>query len=343
LEDDMEIQKSKQIQLISEIKDKIKVAQYRALLNVNEQLIKLYWDIGNDLNKNTAYGNNFIDTLAREIKLSFPDAKGYSARNLRYMKHFAKEITDQNFLQMVSAKLPWSHNLILIEKLKSMESRYWYGAKAIENGWSVTALEHQIATGLINRERRKKLQNFDKLLPTVQSELAIQTMKDPYIFDFVKFDEKMKERQIEDELVKNITNFLLEMGKGFAYMGHQYPLALGNDEFALDILFYNTLLHCYVVVDLKTKKFIPEYAGKMNFYLSLVDEKLKTEIDNPSIGLILCHDKNKTVAEFALKDMAKPIGVSEYRFTQELPDEIQKAFPEAEDWAKRIVIGSSND
>ena len=133
---------------------------------------------------------------------------------------------------MVSAKLPWSHNLILIEKLKNMESRYWYGAKAIENGWSVTALEHQIATGLINRERKKKLQNFDKLLPAVQSELAIQTMKDPYIFDFVKFDEKMKERQIEDELVKNITNFLLEMGKGFAYMGHQYPLALGNDEFA---------------------------------------------------------------------------------------------------------------
>ena len=259
------------------------------------------------------------------------------------MKRFAKEIKDRDFLQTVSAKLPWSHNLVLIEKLKSMESRYWYGAKAIENGWSVTVLEHQIATGLIEREQGKKLQNFDKLLPAVQSELAIQTMKDPYIFDFVDFDEKMKERQIEDELVKNITNFLLEMGKGFAYMGHQYPLTLGEDEFALDILFYNTILHCYVVVDLKTKKFIPEYAGKMNFYLSLVDEKLKTEIDNPSIGLILCRDKNKTVAEFALRDMAKPIGVSEYRFTQELPEEIQKAFPEAEDWAEHIVIDSMND
>lgn len=167
-------------------------------------------------------------------------------------------------------------------------------------------------------------------------------MKDPYIFDFVEFDEKMKERQIEDKLVKNITNFLLEMGKGFAYMGHQYPLTLGKDEFALDILFYNTVLHCYVVVDLKTKKFIPEYAGKMNFYLSLVDEKLKTEIDNPSIGLILCRDKNRTVAEFALKDMVKPIGVSEYRFTQELPDEIREAFPEAEKWAEHIVIETAD-
>ena len=294
----MELQESTQIQLITDIKDKIKAAQYRALLNVNEQLIRLYWDIGNDLNKNTAYGNKFIDTLAQEIKLAFPEAKGYSARNLRYMKRFAREITDQNFLQTVSAKLPWSHNLVLIEKLKTMESRYWYGVKAIENGWSVAVLEHQIATGLIDREQGGKLQNFEKLLPEVQSELAIQTMKDPYIFDFV--------------------------------------------EFALDILFYNTVLHCYVVVDLKTKKFIPEYAGKMNFYLSLVDEKMKTEIDNPSIGLILCRDKNRTVAEFALKDMVKPIGVSEYRFTQELPDEIREAFPEAEKWAEHIVIETAD-
>ena len=338
----MDIQPNNQIQLITDIKDKIKAAQYKALLNVNEQLIRLYWDIGKALNENTAYGNKFIDTLAQEIKISFPGVKGYSSRNLRYMKQFAKEISDLNFLQTVSAKLPWSHNLVLIEKLKTMEQRYWYGVKAIENGWSVTVLEHQIATGLIDREQGKKLQNFDKLLPAVQSELAIQTMKDPYIFDFVEFDEEMKERQIEDALVKNITDFLLEMGKGFAYMGHQYPLTLGDDEFALDILFYNTILHCYVVVDLKTKKFIPEYAGKMNFYLSLVDSKLKTELDNPSIGLILCRDKNKAVAEFALKDMTKPIGVTEYRFTQELPEELQKAFPDTEKWAEHISFDDSD-
>jgi predicted nuclease of restriction endonuclease-like (RecB) superfamily len=242
----------------------------------------------------------------------------------------------------VSAKLPWSHNLILIEKLSDMESRYWYGIKAIENGWSVSVLEHQIATALIDREKTEKLQNFEKVLPAVQSELAVQTMKDPYIFDFVEFDEKMKERQIEDKLVDNITSFLLEMGKGFAYMGHQYPITLGEDEFALDILFYNTFLHCYVVVDLKTKKFVPEYAGKMNFYLSLVDEKLKTDMDNPSVGLILCRDKNKTVAEFALKDMTKPIGVSEYCFTQELPEELRDAFPKASEWTEHIDIGDTD-
>ncbi len=339
----MEMQEMNQLQLITEIKDKIQTAQYRALLNVNKQLIRLYWEIGTSLNKNTSYGNKFIDTLTQEIKVAFPGVKGYSARNLRYMKRFAKEITDPDFLQTVSVKLSWSHNLVLIEKLDDMESRYWYGAKAIENGWSVTVLEHQIATGLITRSERKKIQNFDKLLPQPKSELAIQIMKDPYIFDFVEFDEKMKERQIEDQLVNDITNFLLEMGKGFAYMGHQYPLTLGDDEFNLDILFYNTLLHCYVVVDLKTKKFIPEYAGKMNFYLSLVDDQLKTERYNPSIGLILCRDKNKTVAEFALKDIAKPMGVSEYRFTQELPKEIQDAFPKAADWAEHIIIETTID
>lgn len=241
-------------------------------------------------------------------------------------------------MQTVSAKLTWSHNLVLIEKLKSMEERFWYGCKTIENGWSVTVLEHQIATRLIDRSENKKIQNFAAILPEEQSELAVQTMKDPYIFDFVEFREGMIERELEDELVGNIAKLLLEMGKGFAFMGNQYPLKLGDDEFALDLLFYNTILHCYVVVDLKTKKFIPEYAGKMNFYLSLVDEQLKTEIDNPSIGLILCRDENHMVAEFALKDISKPIGVTEYRFTQELPDEFQKAFPNMEELDKHLNI-----
>lgn len=334
----MEVKESSEIELISEIKDKIKKSQYKAILNVNVQLIMLYWEIGKDLNNNIAYGNKFIDNLAQEIKRTFPTARGYSSRNLRYMKKFACEITDSNFLQTVAMKLPWSHNLILLEKLKDMDSRYWYGLKTIENGWSVEVLEHQIATNLIGRQQTNKLQNFDKLLPSFQSELAIQTMKDPYIFDFVNFTEEMKERQIEEELVKNITNFLLEMGSGFAYMGHQYQLTLGEEEYFLDLLFYNTILRCYVVIDLKTKKFIPEYAGKMNFYLTLVDEKLKTEFDNPSIGLILCRNKNKTVAEFALKNMTKPIGISEYRFTQELPVEMQKAFPKAKDWEDYIKI-----
>lgn len=254
------------------------------------------------------------------------------------MKKFAKEITEENFLQTVSAKLPWSHNIVLIEKLHSMEERYWYGYKAIENAWSVSTLEHQIATRLFDRQQRTKIQNFELCLPETQSELAIETMKDPYIFDFVEFREDMLERDIENQLVNNITHFLLEMGSGFAYMGHQYPLNVGGEEFLLDLLFYNTVLHCYVVIELKTNKFIPEYAGKMNFYLSVIDDQLKTEMDNPSIGLILCRNENKVVAEYALKDMTKPIGVSEYKFTQELPEEYRKALPDNEAWAEYICI-----
>lgn len=326
------------LQLVDTIKERIKSAQYKALLNVNEELIHLYWEIGSDLNLNAQYGSQFIDNLAKEIKLAMPNTKGYSARNLRYMRKFAKEIIDKDFLQTVSAKLPWSHNLVLIEKLHTMEERFWYGSKTIENGWSVSVLEHQIATKLYDRQLKDKIQNFDLHLPAAQSELALQTMKDPYIFDFIEFREDMIERDIENELVNNITKFLLEMGSGFAYMGHQYPLKVGSEDFALDLLFYNTRLHCYVVIDLKTKKFIPEYAGKMNFYLSVIDDQLKTDSDNPSIGLILCRNENKVVAEYALKDMSKPIGVSEYRFTQELPDEFKAALPDNASWAEHIHI-----
>ena len=330
--------------LIEEIKSKVREAQYRAMVKVNSEMIHLYWSIGKELNEQVQYGNAFIDTLAKEIKLDSPNVKGFSARNLRYMKKFAKEITDVNFLQTVSAKLTWSHNLVLLEKLHDMEHRYWYGEKTIENAWSVDVLEFQIAGKLMERQNNpSKVQNFEQRLPQAQSELAIQTMKDPYIFDFVEIREKMVERDIENELVKHITNFLLEMGSGFAYMGHQKLLKVEDEEFFPDLLFYNTVLHCYVVIDLKMKKFIPEYAGKMNFYLSVVDEQLKTEADNPSIGLILCRDKNKVVAEYSLKDMSKPIGVSEYKLTQEIPDAFKGALPDAETWEKHIKLPHEED
>lgn len=239
----------------------------------------------------------------------------------------------------MSAKLPWSHNLVLLEKLKDMDSRWWYGCKAIENGWSVDILEMQISTNLMERQNSlTKIQKFENSLPKVQSELAIQTMKDPYIFDFVELREGMIERDVENELVSHITNFLLEMGNGFAYIGHQKLLKVGDDEYFPDLLFYNTILHCYVVIDLKMKKFIPEYAGKMNFYLSVVDEQLRTEGDNPSIGLILCRDKNKLVAEYSLKDMTKPIGVSEYILTEQVPEEFRKALPDADAWERHMPL-----
>ncbi|MDE6056283.1 MAG: PDDEXK nuclease domain-containing protein [Lachnospiraceae bacterium] len=319
--------------LVEDIKNKVRQAQYSAMVKVNGEMIQLYWNIGKELNQQVRYGNSFIDTLAKEIRLDFPKIKVFSARNLRYMKKFAKEVTDQNFLQTVSAKLTWSHNLVLLEKLHDMNERFWYGTKAIENAWSVDVLEFQIAGRLMERQMNpQKVQNFALRLPKPQSELAIETMKDPYIFDFVEMREDMIEREIENELVKHITNFLLEMGSGFAYMGHQKLFKVGDP----DLLFYNTILHCYVVIDLKMKRFMPEYAGKMNFYLSVVDDQLKTENDNPSIGLILCRDKNKVVAEYALKDMSKPIGVSEYRVTQEIPEDFKRALPDSEEWDKHI-------
>lgn len=325
--------------LIEEIKSKVREAQYRAMVKANGEMIQLYWSIGKELNEQVQYGNAFIDTLAKEIKLDSLGIKGFSARNLRYMKKFAKEITDINFLQTVSAKLIWSHNLILLEKLHSMDERFWYGIKTIENAWSVDVLEFQIAGRLMERQNNpEKVQNFELSLPKAQSELAIQTMKDPYIFDFVEVREGMLERDVEKELINNITNFLLEMGSGFAYMGHQKLLKVEDEEFFPDLLFYNTILHCYVVIDLKMKKFKPEYAGKMNFYLSVVDEQLKTETDNPSIGLILCRDKNKVVAEYSLRDMSKPIGVSEYKLTQEIPEAFKRALPDAETWEKHIKL-----
>ncbi|MFI3171370.1 MAG: PDDEXK nuclease domain-containing protein [Eubacteriales bacterium] len=335
----MPSENNEMITLIDELKNKIKKAQYRAMLKANAEMIQLYYDIGQDLIKQSQYGNQFIDTLAKELKIAIPNIKGFSARNLRYMKKFASEIQDINFLQTVSAKLPWSHNIVLIEKLKTMEDRYWYGEKIIENGWSLRVLEHQIATKLIDRQSRAdKVQNFASRLPSVQSELAIQTMKDPYIFDFVEFHEGMLEREMENMLVANITNFLLEMGTGFAYIGHQKIIRVDEEEFAPDLLFYNTQLHCYVVIELKMTKFIPEYAGKMNFYLTLIDEQMKAESDNPSIGLILCRNKNKMVAEYALKDTSKPIGVSEYKFTQEIPELYRCALPDADAWEQHIQM-----
>lgn len=225
-----------------------------------------------------------------------------------------------------------------------MDERYWYGYKTLENAWSVEVLEHQIATRLYDRQKKtRKIQNFDLRLPQPQSELAIQTMKDPYVFDFVEYDENMLEPDIENELVRNVTQLLLEMGTGFAYIGHQYPLIVEGEEFILDMLFYNTKLHCYVVVDLKTRKFIPEHAGKMNFYLSVVDDQLKANADNPSIGLILCRNRNKVIAEYALRDMSKPIGVSEYKFTQELPEEFKSTLPDIEDLTKCISVEENSE
>ena len=322
---------------IESIKKEIKSAQYKAAVNVNRELITLYYNIGKIINEHKAWGNKFIDNLAADIKLEFPNVKGYSVRNLKYMAKFAETYPDEQFVQQVVAQIPWGQNIVLLDKVNGDNTRRWYAEKTIENGWTRNVLTHQIESNLYTRQViANKVSNFENRLPSPQSELAVQTMKDPYIFDFIPFREDMVERDIENALVKDVTKLLLELGTGFAFLGNQYHINVGGDDFYIDLLFYNLNLRSYVVIELKTGDFKPEYAGQLNFYLSAVDGILKKEQDNPSIGLLLCKNKNDLVAEYALKDMSKPIGVSEYKITSNLPEELLNQLPSVEDIQKRI-------
>lgn len=333
----MLINTSEYLETIEQIKAEIKAAQYKAAVSVNQEMILLYHSIGEVINSHKVWGDKFIDSLAKDIKLAFPNAKGYSVRNLKYMAKFARTYPDRQFVQTVSAQIPWSHNVAILDKVKDPDQQIWYIKKTAENGWSHNVLIHQIESGLYQRQAiAEKISNFESRLPSPQSELALQTMKDPYIFDFVPFSEDMIERDIERALVRDVTKLLLELGTGFAFLGNQYHISVGGDDFYIDLLFYNLNLRCYVVIELKTGDFKPEYAGQLNFYLSAVDGILKKDQDNPSIGLLLCKSKNDLVAEYSLKDMSKPIGVSEYRITSSLPTELERQLPSIEDIQKHI-------
>lgn len=333
----MLINNNEYLDIVETIKLEIKSAQYKAAVSVNRELIMLYYNIGRIINEHKTWGNKFIENLAADIRISFPDTKGYSIRNLKYMSKFAAEYPDEQFVQTVSAQIPWSHNCVILDKVKEFSKREWYIRKTCENGWSHSVLIHQIESGLYERQATvDKISNFERRLPAPQSELAVQTMKDPYVFDFVPFREDMVERDIEEALVKDVTKLLLELGTGFAFLGNQYRLNVGGDDFYIDLLFYNLNLRCYVVIELKTGEFKPEFAGQLNFYLSAVDGILKRDEDNPSIGLLLCKSKNNLVAEYALKDMSKPMGVSEYTITKSLPEELEKQLPSVEDIESRI-------
>lgn len=332
----MLINDNQYLDVIESIKNEISKAQYSAALQINKELTLLYYHIGSTINEHKTWGNKFIDNLAKDIKIAYPHSTGYSVRNLKYMAKFAAEY-DEQFVQTVSAQIPWSHNITIIEKVKDTEKREWYINKAIENGWSHSVLVHQIESGLYERQAiAHKISNFEKLLPAAQSELAVQTMKDPYVFDFIPFREDMVERDIETALVKEVTSLLLELGTGFAFLGNQYHINVGGDDFYIDLLFYNLNLRCYVVIELKTGDFKPEYVGQLNFYLSAVDGELKKDTDNPTIGLLLCKSKNNLVAEYSLKDMSKPMGISEYKFGSVLPEELSRQLPSIEDIQKRI-------
>lgn len=324
--------------VLHEALDFIKDARYQAAISANEALIHRNWRLGKLIIDNSHWGNKFIDNLAKDIKLEFPDATGYSVRNLKYMKKFCLLFSEKEIDQYHLSSLTWYHHMALMDKVKEREKYIWYVGKVIENGWSRNLMTHQIEYKLYERQfESKKLQNFSKKLPDVQSDLAIQTMKDPYIFDFIDYREDMIETEVEAELVKNITKLLLELGTGFAFIGNQYHLQVGEEDFYIDLLFYNLKLRCYVAIDLKMGKFIPEQAGKMNFYLSALDDLVKTEQDNPSIGLILCKDENRLIAEYTLKDMTKPIGVSEYKIFEKLPDALKNTLPDVDDIKTRVL------
>ncbi len=304
---------------------------------MNKELILLYYNIGTIINAHKSWGNKFIDNLAADLRIAFPAAKGYSVRNLKYMAKFAATYPDREFVQQVVAQIPWGHTTVLLDKIADDTIRNWYIQKVIDNGWSRNVLVHQMESGLYERQAlAAKISNFEARLPSPQSELAMQTMKDPYVFDFIPFAADMLERDIEQALVKDVTRLLLELGTGFAFLGNQYHLNVGGDDFYIDLLFYNLNLRSYVVVELKTGEFKPEYAGQLNFYLSAVDGILKKDGDNPSIGLLLCKSKNALVAEYSLKDMSKPIGVSEYKVTGSLPESLSRQLPSVEDIQKRI-------
>lgn len=317
---------------LAELKTCIHSAQQRAALAVNRELVLLYWQIGRDILERQAregWGAKVIARLAHDLRTAFPDMQGFSPRNLKYMRAFAEAWPDAEFVQAALAQLPWYHQLALLDKLSTVDERRWYAAKAIENNWSRNVLVMQIETDLRGRSGQA-VTNFEQRLPKAQSDLARESLKDPYRFDFLGLGDDAQEREVEGALVQHVTRFLLELGAGFAFVGRQVLLDVGGDEFFIDLLFYHLKLRCYVVIELKGGKFKPEHLGQLGFYLTAVDRQVKSEHDNPTIGLLLCKSKNKVVAEYALGDKTQPMGIAEYKLLESLPATLQTSLPSIE-------------
>jgi predicted nuclease of restriction endonuclease-like (RecB) superfamily len=317
---------------LAEVKQRVHEAQQRATLSVNRELVLLYWQLGRDIlarQSEQGWGSKVIDRIATDLKSAFPEMKGFSPRNLKYMRAFAEAWPDAKFVQGVLAQLPWYHHLALLDRLEREDARRWYAAKAIKHNWSRNVLVMQIETRAQERSGAA-VTNFDALFPKPQSDLARESLKDPYRFDFLGLTEEAQERAIETALVKHVTQFLLELGAGFAFVGRQVLLNVGGDEFFLDLLFYHLKLRCYVVIEIKGGKFNPEHTGQLSFYLTAVDAQVKAPEDNPTIGLLLCKSKNKIVAEYALRDTNKPMGVAEYQLVESLPKELETSLPSIE-------------
>jgi len=314
-------------ELLDDLKRRIREARVRAGLSVNRELIRLHWEVGKSIlerEKSSRWGDKVLGRLSADLYREFPDMKGFSRTNLKYMRMFAQAYPE--FGQQPVDQLPWGHNTVLITKVKDPTMRQWYIRACIEHGWSRAVLVHQIESSLYERQG-KAVTNFDRALPIPQSELARELIKDPYNLDFVGFSDPISERELERSLLDHLKDFLLELGKGFAFVGSQYHIEVGEQDYYLDLLFYNYILRAFVVIDLKVEAFQPEFAGKMNFYLNAVDEFLRHPDDQPPIGLILCKERNRVTVEFSLRGMTQAMGVSEYRL---LPKNVRDALPTPE-------------
>jgi predicted nuclease of restriction endonuclease-like (RecB) superfamily len=327
-----------------DIKQRIHSAQIKAAVSVNQALISLYWDMAEQImqkQQTSTWGDGFLAQMSKDLQLEFPEMKGFSKRNLELMRQWRRFWqADAEIAKQLVAQIPWGHNLHIISKAQDSDTALFYVQKTIQNNWSRSVLTHHIESRLHEREG-KAITNFQATLPSPHSDLAQQIIKDPYNFDFLTLREKHDEKELETALVEQVTRFLLELGAGFSFLGKQYKLTVDGDDFFIDLLFYHTRLHCYVVVELKADKFKPEFAGKLNFYVSAVDDLLRSSIDQPTIGILICKSKKKTVVEYALKDLHKPLGISEYQLTDILPEKFQPSLPSIE--AIEAELGAHDD
>ncbi|WP_217518767.1 PDDEXK nuclease domain-containing protein [Vibrio metschnikovii] len=318
------------------LKQQVQQSQQKASLAVNAELVALYWSIGHQIafkQQDQGWGTKVVEQLAQDLKQAFPAMKGFSRSNLMSMRAFAlawPDFESNPIVQQAVGQIPWGHNVLLMQKLEEKKQRLWYAAEVVKNGWSRAVLAHQVESGLLKRTGNA-VNNFELTLPQPNSELAIQALKDPYNFDFLDLNAEAKERDIENALMKHITAFLLELGSGFALVGQQYNLNVGGDDFFIDLLFYHLNLRCYVVIELKADKLTPQDIGQLDFYLAAVDGELKRADDAPTIGLLLCKERNRVVAEYAVRNKTSPIGIAEYKLTEVLPSEIQGQLPSIAD------------
>ena len=316
--------------IINDIKQEIKSTQYKVAVQSNISLISMYFRLGKILSDNYKYGNKFIDEVSKDLKIEFPNSTGFSVRNLKYMKKFYLEYKDDELVQQLVAQVPWGHNIVLMEKIKDKEIRKIYAEAILKNGWGREMLSIQINNGYHLRIGASN-NNFENTLPALDSDLVNYTIKDPYIFDFISLKNEYKEKELESAMLNRIKDVLIELGKGFSFVGNQYKIIVGGQEFFIDLLFYHLELRRYVVVELKASSFKPEYTGQIGFYVTAVDEQLKKEHDNSTIGLLLCQDKDRLTVDYSLKSMNVPIGVSSFEIEKYIPKDVLEKLPTEED------------